>query len=57
MHRVDLCLYSYLKEFLGMESEPMLTPREKSPLQEKFSLEENQTHNAASHRTANPTHN
>ena len=29
------------KTFGGMESEPMLTPREKSPLQEKFSPEEN----------------
>ena len=26
--------HSYLKEFKGMESEPMLTPREKSPLLE-----------------------
>ena len=29
MHRLDLCLYPYRKEFLGIESEPMLTPREK----------------------------
>ena len=34
----------------------MLTPREKSPLPEKFSPEEDQTHNAASSRTASPTH-
>ena len=35
-------------------SEPMLTPREKSPLWEKFS-EEDRTHNAASGRAASPT--
>ena len=39
-----------------MESESMLTPRDKSPLPEKFSLEEDQTHNAASSRTVSPTH-
>ena len=38
-----------------MESEPMSTPREKSPLQEKFSSEEDGTHDAASSRTASPT--
>ena len=32
--RLDLGLYSHLREFWGMESEPMLTPREKSPLLE-----------------------
>ena len=35
----------------------MLTPREKSPLPDKFSAEEDQTHDAASRRTASPTHN
>ena len=30
----DLGLCSHLKEFWGVESEPMLTPREKSPLSE-----------------------
>ena len=39
-----------------MESEPMLTPRGKSPLQEKFSPEEDRTHDAASSRTVSPTH-
>ena len=39
-----------------MESEFMLTPREKSPLPEKPSSEEDQTHDAASSRTASPTH-
>ena len=39
-----------------MESEPIITPREKSPLQEKFSPKEDRTHYAASSRTASPTH-
>ena len=34
------------KELLGNESEPMLTPREKSPLPEKFSSEGDRTHDA-----------
>ena len=38
-----------------MESEPMLTPREKSPLSEKFSSED-WTHSTGSNRTASPTH-
>ena len=40
----------------GMESEPMSTPREKSPLPENFSLLEDWTHDTASSRTASPTH-
>ena len=39
-----------------MDSEPMLTPREKSPLPEKFSSEDEQTHNVASGRTVRPKH-
>ena len=37
VHRLDLSLYSHRngKSFGGMESEPMLTPRGKSPLPEK----------------------
>ena len=31
MHRLDLGLYAHLKEFGGMESETMLTPRGKIP--------------------------
>ena len=42
------------KSFGGLESEPMLTPRGKSPLPEKFSSDEDRTHNAASSRTASP---
>ena len=44
------------KSFEGLESEPMLTPRGKSPLPEIFSPEEDRTHDAASSRTASPTH-
>ena len=44
------------ESFWGMESEPMLAPREKSPLPEKFSSEEDRTHAAASCRTASLTH-
>ena len=37
MHRLDLGLYSHPKEFLGgVEFEPMLTRREKSPLPENL---------------------
>ena len=54
-HRLDLSLYAYPKEFYGMESEPMSTPREKSPLRKKFSSED-RTHNTVSSRTACPTH-
>ena len=69
MHRLDHGVYSHPKEvFLGggdggggggggVESEPMLTPREKSPLPgKKFSPEEGRTHDAASSRTERPTH-
>ena len=44
------------KSFGGMESEPMLTPREKSPLPEKLSPEKDRTHDAASSRTVSPTY-
>ena len=46
-------VYTLIRKSLrGMESEPMLTPREKSPLPENFSSEEDRTHDAASSRTA-----
>ena len=39
VHGLDFGLYSHLKEFWrGMESEPMLTPRKKSPLPKKILL-------------------
>ena len=50
VHRLDLGLYSHRREFWGLESEPMLTPREKSPLWETFCAEEDQTHDSASSR-------
>ena len=40
VHRLDFGLYSHLKEFWGMEMEPMLTPGEKSPLPEAQSRAE-----------------
>ena len=54
VHRLDLGLYSHPKEFWGMESEPMFTPRGKIP--STGSSEEDQTHDAASRRTASPKH-
>ena len=56
VHRLDLSFSFIRQSFGGMESEPMLTPREKSPLQEKFSAREDRTHDVASSRTASPTH-
>ena len=38
VQRLDHGLYSDPKEFYGMESEPMLTPRKKSPLPEAQSI-------------------
>ena len=36
VHRLDLGLYSHPKEFIGeWSSEPMLSPKDKSPLQAK----------------------
>ena len=56
VHRLDLGLYSHPKEFWGNGVRTMLIPRGKSPLPEKFSPEEDRTHNAVSSRTASPTH-
>ena len=54
VHRLEV--YALIQKcFWGMESEPMLTPREKSPLPKKFSSEEDRTHDAAPSRTAGPT--
>ena len=36
VHRLDLGLYSHPKEFWGMESGPMLTSSEESPLSSDF---------------------
>ena len=53
VHRLDLGLYSHTEEFWR---NGVRTPREKSPLLEKISSEEDQTHDVASSRTASPTH-
>ena len=59
IHLSTTLVYTLIQKSLGvMKSEPMLTPREKSPLPEKkISLEEDRTHDAASSKTASPTHN
>ena len=55
MPRLDRLYCScYSKEFLGMESEPMLTPRENSPLPEALRIEPTMLHHAgqgAQHNT------
>ena len=52
-----LLLYSlYERVFWEMESEPMLTPKGKTPLPEKLSSEADRTHDAASNRIASQTH-
>ena len=48
--------FIFSSEFVGNGVKPMLTPREKSPLPEIFSPEEDQTLKTASSRTASPTH-
>ena len=50
-------VYTLIRKSLGgMESASMLTPREKSPLLEKFFSEEDRTHNTVSSRTVSPAH-
>ena len=56
VHRLDLGLNSHPKEFLGNRVRTQVNSKGKSPLQEKFSSEEDRTHHAASSRTASPTH-
>ena len=48
-------LYTLARKSLGEWNQNMLTPTEKSLAQEKFSSEEDRTHDAASSRTASPT--
>ena len=55
VHRLDLGLYSHPKEILGNGVRTILSPWEKSSLPEKFSSEEDQTHDDASSTTASPT--
>ena len=56
VHRLDLSFTLIQKSFRGMELEPMLTPRGKSPLLEKLSPEEDRTNDAVQSRTVSPTH-
>ena len=57
MHRLDLGLYSHPKEFGGNGVRTHVNSKRKFPLPEKkFSPEEDRTHDAATSRTASPTH-
>ena len=57
VHRLDLGLYSHPKEFWGNGVRTHVNSKgKKSHRPEKFSLEEYRTHDAASSRTASPTH-
>ena len=56
VHRIDSVYALIWKSFGGMKSEPVLTPRARSPLPEKFSPEEDRTCAAASHRTVSTEH-
>ena len=56
VHRLDLDLYSCAKEFLGNGVKTHVNSEGKSLLPEKFSSEEDQTHDTASSRTASPAH-
>ena len=55
MHRLDFSLYFHPKDFWGNGVRTHVNSREKSPLKEKFSSEEDRTHDAASSRAASPT--
>ena len=54
VHGPDLGLYSHPKELLGVESEPMLTPMEKSC--QPDDSEDGGTFDAGTGRTVSPTH-
>ena len=56
VHVLDVSLYCHPKEFWGNGVRIHVSYKEKSPHPEKFSLEEDQTHDAASHRSVRPTH-
>ena len=57
MHRLDLSLYSYLKEFWGNGVRTHVNSKGKiHSTGKQFSPEEDGTHDAASSRTASPTH-
>ena len=56
MHRLDLDLDSHLKEFLENGIRTQDNSKGKIPLPEKVPSEMDRTQDAASSRTANPTH-
>ena len=56
MHRLDFGFYSHPSEFGGNGVRTHVNSKEKSPLPEKFSSEEDRTHDVASSRTASPVH-
>ena len=56
VHRLDLGLFSHLKEFLGNGVRIHVNSKGKTPSTGKISPEEDRTHNAASSRIASPTH-
>ena len=56
VQRLDLGVYSHPKKCFGNGVRTHVNPRGKSPLPEKISPEEDRTHDAASNRTASPTH-
>ena len=53
---LDLGLYSHPKEFLGNGVRTHVNSKKKIPSTGKSSSEEDQTHDAASHRSASTTH-
>ena len=57
VHRLDLGLYSHSKEFGGNGARIHVNSKGKNPLYQKKISEEDRTHDAASSRTASPTHN
>ena len=56
VHRLDLGLYSNLKELGGNGVRSHVNSKGKSPPPEKFSLEEDWINDTASSRTVSPTH-
>ena len=56
VHRLDLGLYSHPKELWGNGARTHVNSKGNTPLPEKFSSEEDQTHDAASSKTGSPTH-
>ena len=56
VHRLDLGLYSHLKEFWGNGVKTHVSSKGKIPFTGRNFPQKDQTHNAASSRTVSPTH-